>query len=99
MEIVLNTQNDCLIFRDPFDLVAPFPGDLDTGLNRFRTGTHGKNHVETKELGHELGKFGEHIIVKRTRTQGQPRRLVHQSLDELRMAVALIDSGIRGQEI
>lgn len=95
MEVLRHTHYQCFVLRDTFHLVAPFPCNLDSGLNRFRSRVHRQDHVEIKEAGDKLGKPREDIVVEGPRTEGQPRRLFGQRLDQFWMAMALIHRTIR----
>lgn len=99
MEIVLRTQDHRLVLGNPLHLITPLAGDLDAGLDRLRTGVHGQDHVEAKVLGHELSKPGENIVVEGTGTESQTRGLIDERRHQLGVAVTLVDSGVRGQEI
>ena len=90
MEVLRHTQYQCFVQRDTFHLVAPFPRNLDSCLDSFRSCIHRQDHIETKKASDELGKPGEDIIVERPRAEGQSRRLFCQRLDQFRMAMALI---------
>jgi hypothetical protein len=90
VEVVLRTQDDRLVLRDLFDLVTPLSGDLDSSLDRLRTGVHGEDHVEPEELGDNLGELGEDIIIKSARAEGQARGLLNERSDEFGVAVALV---------
>lgn len=92
MEVFSNTDHYSLILGNPLDLVAPFPRKLDGGLNCFSACVHWQNHIETEELGDELRKAWEDIVVKCPRTECQSLRLIYQSLDKFRMAMSLINS-------
>lgn len=99
VEIVLSTQNQGLVLRDALNLVPPLPRDLNARLDSLRAGVHGQNHVIAKELGDELGEFGEHVIVERAGAESQAGGLVTESGHDLRVAMALVDGGVGGQEV
>jgi hypothetical protein len=99
MKVFGHAENESFPLRDPLGLVPPFAGNLDGRLDRLGARVHGHDHVEAKELGHELGKAREDVVVEGARAQRQGRRLLDQGLDELRVAVALVDGRVRRQEI
>ena len=99
MEVLLCREDPSLVLRNALDLITPLTGDLDTGLDRLRTGVHGQDHVEAKVLGHELGKTGKDIVVEGTGTESQTGGLIDESRHQLGVAVTLVDSGVRRQEI
>jgi hypothetical protein len=99
VEVILSTQDHRLVLRDTLDLVSPLASDLDTRLDRLGTRVHGHDHVEAKVAGDELGEAGEDVIVESAGAQSQPRSLVHQSSDQLGVAVTLIHSRVRGEEV
>jgi len=76
MEVFRDAQHYGLVLWDPFDLVAPFPRNLYGCFHRLRSGVHGQDHVKPKVLGHELGEFGEDIVVEGSGAQGQSARLL-----------------------
>jgi hypothetical protein len=90
VKVVLRTQNDGLVLRNPFDLVTPLSGDLDSSLDRLRTSVHGEDHVETKELGDDLGELGKDIVIESPRAKGQTRGLLDERSDKFGVAVALV---------
>jgi hypothetical protein len=64
VEVLRNTQNKRLIFRNTLGLVTPFPGNLDCRLDRFSTSVHRQHHIEIEVLGNELCKAWEDIVVE-----------------------------------
>ena len=99
MEVVLGTQDDRLVLRNTLHLVSPLPGDLDTGFDSLRTRVHGQNHIETEEFSDKLGEAWEDIVIEGTRAQSDPGRLFHESGHQFRVAVALVDRRVCGQEV
>lgn len=99
VEVVLSTQNHRLVLRDTLDLVPPFAGDLDAGLDGFGAGVHGQDHVVAEELGDELGEAREDIVVEGARAESQTGGLVAERGDQLGMAMALVDGGVGRQEV
>lgn len=99
VEVVLSTQNDRLVLGNTLHFVPPLTGDLDAGLDRLGASVHGQNHVKAEVASDELGKTREYIIVESAGAQGEAGSLIHESLDQLRVAVALVDSGVGGEEV
>lgn len=99
VEVILSTQDDSLVLGNALDLVTPLAGDLDASLDRLGTSVHGHNHVEAEVAGDELGKAREDIIVESAGAQSEAGSLVNQSLDQLGVAVALVDGGVGGEEV
>ena len=84
---------------DTLDLVRPLAGNLDGRLDRLGTSVHGQNHVVAEHLADLFGPAGEDIVVESARAEGQTASLVGQGLDELRVAVTLVDSAVGGEEV
>ena len=99
VEVVLDAEDNGLVWRDALDLVPPLAGNLDTGLDGLSTGVHGQDHVVAEILGDELGELGEDIVVEGPGAESEGCGLLGQGLDELRVAVALVDGGVGGQEV
>lgn len=99
MEVVLCTQDDSFVFRNSLDLVSPFTGNLDTGLNGLGASVHGHHHVKAKVAGNKLGKAGEDVIVECTGAQSYSRSLVYQCSNQFGVAMALVHSGVGGEEV
>jgi hypothetical protein len=94
MEVLLHREDQRLVLRDALDLVTPLARNLDCRLDRFRACVHGQDHVEAEQLGGIFGEAREDIVVESSTAQGQPRRLLSQRLDELGVAVALVDGAV-----
>lgn len=71
MEVLLDTEHECLVFRDSLALVTPLPRQLDSSLDSFCPGVHGEDHVEAKEFSSILGKSWKDIVVEGATAQGQ----------------------------
>ena len=99
MEILFYRKYQGLVLRNTLDLVSPLARNLHCGLNSLSTSVHGQDHVESEQLGGVLSEPREHIVVERTTAEGQSRSLLSQSLDELRVAVALVDGAVCGKEV
>lgn len=99
MEVLLGAKDQCFALGYTFDLVRPLPGNLNGRLYGLCSRVHRQNHVITEHPLDLLGPLWKHIIVKGSRTQGQPPGLLNQSLDKLWMAMALVDGTIGRQEV
>lgn len=99
MEVVLYAQHHGAVLRNALDLVSPFPGDLDGTLDRLRARVHRQDHVETEEAGDEFGEAREDVIIEGTGAEGETGRLIDHDLDQLGVAMALVDGGIGGEEV
>lgn len=99
MEVLFDREDQSLVLRDTLDLVSPLACNLHCGLDRLSSSVHGQNHVESEQLGGVFSEAWEHIVVERTTAEGQSRSLLSQSLDKLRVAVALVDGAVRGKEV
>jgi len=99
MEVLLHRKDQCLILRNALDFVTPLARNLNGRLHRLGARVHGKYHVEAEELGGIFGEAGEDIIVEGATAERQPRCLLGQGLDELGVAVALVDGTVGGEEV
>ncbi len=99
MKVLRDTQHDSLVLRDTFNLIPPLPRNLNRRLDRLSAGIHRQDHIKAEELGDELGEAGEDVVVEGARRQRQPAGLFGQGLDQLRVAVALVDGAVGRQEV
>jgi len=99
VEVLLHGEYQRLAIRNALLLVAPFPRDLDRSLNRFRACVHRQHHFKPEHLRNSLCKAREDIVVERSRAQRESRGLIHQRLNQLRMAMSLVDGTVGGQEV
>jgi hypothetical protein len=99
VEVLLNREDQSLVLRDSLDFVSPLARNLDCGLNSLSTSVHRQNHVEAKELCGILCEAWEHIVIECATAESQPRSLLCEGLDELGVAVALVDRAVRREEV
>nr|POE63625.1 hypothetical protein CFP56_04528 [Quercus suber] len=99
VEVLLQTKDPRLVRRDALDLVCPFPRNLDGRLDRFRASVHGQHHLEPCHGRDLLGKLGEDIVVEGSTAQGQAGGLLGQGLDQLGVAMALVDGRVGGEKV
>lgn len=99
MKVLRHRQDQGLVLGNALCLVAPLSRNLDGRLDGLCARVHGQDHVEAKRLGDDLGKARKDIIVKGSRAQGQGAGLVDEGLDELGVAVALVDGAVGRQKV
>lgn len=94
MEVLRDREDQCLVLWYALDLVSPLARNLHSSLYCFRASVHGQDHVKTEQLGSVLSESWEDIVVKCSTAKSQSRRLLSQSLDKLRVTVALVHGGV-----
>lgn len=99
VEVVSNAEDEGLAGLNPLDLVCPLTGNLDGGLGSLSTSVHGQRHVVAKDITDLLGPSGEDIVVESAGAEGQAAGLLNKDLDELGVAVALVDGTVGRQEV
>lgn len=99
VEVLLHAEDEGFILWDLLDFVPPLPCDLDACLDRFGARVHREHHVEAHHGGHLLGELWEDIVVEGAAAEGDARGLLDQGLDQFRVAVALVDGGVGGEEV
>ena len=99
VEVVLANNNFGLVFRHPFDLVTPFAHYLDGALHRLRSAVHGQDFMRTGKLAQLLIKKSQLIIAEGAGSQSQLLGLVDHGLQDLGVAVALVDGRIGRQAV
>ena len=99
VEILGSSKYQCLSLWDTLHFVCPLPRNLDSGLDSLCSGVHWQNHVISKHLLDLLCPLGEDIVVEGARGEGEARSLLGQCLDQLGVAMALIDSTICGETV
>lgn len=99
MEILRNTDHESLVLWYSLVLVPPLPGNFKGGFDCLCSSIHRQDHVEVEILCDELCESREDIVVEGSRAQSECGSLLGQCLDQLWMAMALIDSRVCGQEV
>lgn len=99
MEVVSDTEDESLAGLNALDLVRPLTGNLDGGLGSLSTSVHGQRHVVAEDIADLLRPAGEDIVVESTGAEGQAAGLLDEDLDELGVAVALVDGTVGRQEV
>lgn len=99
MKVVGDTKDESAALRHALDLVSPLAGDLDGGLDGLGPRVHGQDHVVAKDLPDLGGPDGKDIVVEGARAECQTGGLLGQGLDQLRVAVALVDGAVGREEV
>lgn len=99
MEVLRNTKDPGFVLGNALDLVGPLASKLDGRLDSLGTSTHGQTHVVAKDVANLLGPLGEDIVVESARAQGEAASLLGESLDELGVAVTLVDGTVGREEV
>lgn len=94
VEVFGNGKDESLALLNTLDLVCPFAGNLDGGLGGFGASVHRQHHVVSKDSAHLLRPLGEDIVVEGAGAQRETRSLLGESLDELGVAVPLVDGAV-----
>jgi len=94
VEILLHAEHQSLILWNPFNFVAPFPGNLDSCLDSLSTRVHWQHHVETEHLSYVFREARKHVVVECSAAECQPRGLLDHRFDEFRVAMALIHGAV-----
>ena len=80
-------------------LIATFAGGFKGAFDGFGAAVHGQNLMRAGQGADVFIEQRQLIVAERPRRQGQFRHLIGQRLENLWMAMALIDVGIGGQAI
>ena len=99
MEVVGADDDLGLALGNALDLVAPLARGLDGGLDRLGAGVHGQRHVEAGQLVQFLVEQRQLVVAKGARGQRDLVRLLDHGLQNLGMAVSLVDGRVGGQAI
>jgi hypothetical protein len=93
-KVLVGKKDSCFILGNAFDIVSPSSSQLDGGFASLDTCIHWKDSVHTKILRDIFAVFTEDVVVKGSRRQGQFLCLLTERIDDLRVAVALVDRTI-----
>lgn len=99
VEVVSDTEDKSLVLLNSLHFISPLPGNLDSGLGSFNASVHWQDHFVAKDLANLLSPLGEHIVVEGSRGQGQAAGLLSQSLDQFRVAMALVHGTVGRKKI
>lgn len=99
MEVVDGGKDQRLVLLDALDLVSPLAGNLNGSLDGLGAGVHGQDHVVAEHGADLLSPLGEDIIVESARAESETAGLLGDNLDELRVAMALVDGAVGGEEV
>lgn len=98
-KVIGRKQDAGLAIGNALDVVTPPTGELDGRLATFDARIHGQDAVVAKEVGDKLGVFSERVVVKGTTREREFGGLVDQGLDNLGVAMPLIDGRVGGKEL
>ena len=99
VEVALAADNHHLVVGDALLHHAPATGQLQSRLVGLGAGVHRQHLVVAEVLGYILLPLAETIIIERARREGQLVGLVAHGLDNLGVAMALVDSAVGRQEV
>ena len=81
------------------DVVAPLAGHLDRGLHRLRAGVHGQHPVHPGQRRQVPAERAELVVVEGPAGQGHPVELVAGRLQQHRVPVPEVESGVPRQAV
>mmetsp|Transcript_36522 Transcript_36522/g.67541 ORF Transcript_36522/g.67541 Transcript_36522/m.67541 type:complete len:201 (-) Transcript_36522:423-1025(-) len=97
---VVSCENDtCLIFRNSLHIISPPPRKLDRSLSAFNPSIHGKDSIIAKVISDELNIATKAVVVKCPTRESKVLGLFHKGTNDLGVAMALIDGGIRREKV
>lgn len=99
VEVVCTDDDLGLASGDALDLVAPLADRLDARLHRLGAGVHREGTVEAGKPAELLEEGAEVVGPESAAGQSQPVHLLDRGLPDSRMAMALVESRIRGQHV
>lgn len=99
MEVVRDGKDEGLVLLNALDLVSPLAGNLDGGLGGLGASVHGQNHVVAKDIADLFSPLGEDVIVESAGAESENGGLLGQGLDELGVAVTLVDGAVGGEKV
>ena len=87
------------VLRHALHLVAPFAHRLDRRLDRLGARVHRQDLVRVGQVRELLVEAAELVVAEGAAGQGQARGLLGQRLQDLRVAVALVDRRVGGEAV
>jgi len=99
VEIVGEDEDLALPVGHAAHRLPPLAGHLDGRLDPLGAAVHGQETVVAGEAADLLAETAQLVVAEGARAEGETRRLLGYDLDELRMAVALVDRRIGGEEV
>ena len=85
--------------RDAFLDDTPTAGELEARFVGFGARVHGQHLVVAEVFGHIFFPHAERVVIEGAAAEGEALGLVGQCLQDFRVAMALVDSGIGRQEV
>mmetsp|Transcript_36607 Transcript_36607/g.92793 ORF Transcript_36607/g.92793 Transcript_36607/m.92793 type:complete len:394 (-) Transcript_36607:31-1212(-) len=98
-EVILAEEHRRLVLGDALDVVAPPPGELDGGLPALDASVHRQHALVAEEARDEALVLAEHAVVEGARGERELGCLVAQRRKDLGVRVALVDRGVRREEV
>lgn len=99
VEVLGNREHQSFTRCNLLHLVSPLARNLDGRLDSLSAGVHRQDHVIAKRRRDLLGPDGKDIVVESARAERQPASLLGQGLDQLGVAVTLVDGAVGGKEV
>ena len=99
MEVAFAANDFHLVIRNTLLDDTPTAGKFQTCLIGFGARVHRQHLVIAKVFGHIFLPHAECVVIEGAAAEGEALSLVCHSLDDFRVAVALVDSGIGRQEV
>ncbi|KAI3475961.1 hypothetical protein L1887_62519 [Cichorium endivia] len=99
VEVACDREQTRLALGDALLHVAPLARELERRLDRLGARVHGKHHLVSKRLGDLFGKGRKGRVVEGARAERELLRLRHERAHNVRVAVALVDRTVGGEEV
>ncbi len=99
VEVAFAADDLHVLILDTFLHHAPAASQLEAGLVGFGTSVHGQHLIVAKIFGDILFPLAEAIIVEGAAAEGELLSLVGQGLDNLGVAVTLVDGRVGRKEV
>lgn len=93
-EVTLSEKNLGLVVWDTLDGVSPSTSEFDSRLTGFASRIHQQNLLIAEGFGEELFGFTKIAVVESSGSESDLGSLFDESLEDLRMAVTLVDGGV-----